>query len=253
MILWIALPIFWGSLWLLLRYFNQLVVTVVDFESPLLGQDAALGPLLVRMAEETNVSDLPYLLRQVRLNLACCFPDANDASAPRLCRHASIRLSERTDRCEGSHWVFSVLGRYGNITLGQPSAPELIASIALVVYPNCTSSWRTAVQNGLADYDPTGCLGIFYSGARYYQVTLLYLAPFMQMFASQVVQQASTQALSQYLGTMQGNTTALSLLAQVPQAVSSPFSFYQEDVRPINQWGVAAPFEAALIYYLIMT
>ena len=58
-ILWIALPIFWGSLWLLLRYFSQLTVTVVDFESPLLGADAALGPLMVTMARETNVRLLP--------------------------------------------------------------------------------------------------------------------------------------------------------------------------------------------------
>lgn len=122
-----------------------------------------------------------------------------------------------------------------------------------MVYPNCTSTWTTAVQNGLANYDPTGCVGVFYSGARYYQVTLLYLAPFMQMFASQVVQQASTQAITQYLNANQDNITALSLLAEVPQAVSTPFSFYQEDVRPINQWGVAAPFEAALIYFLILT
>lgn len=122
-----------------------------------------------------------------------------------------------------------------------------------MVYPNCTSTWTTAIQNGLASYDPTGCVGIFYSGARYYQVSLLYLAPYMQMFASQVVQQASTQAITRYLSTIQDNTTAISLLAQVPQAVSTPFSFYQEDVRPINQWAVAAPFEAALIYYLILT
>lgn len=125
--------------------------------------------------------------------------------------------------------------------------------VAIVVYPNCTSTWRTAVRNGIASYDPTGCVGIFYSGARFYQVSLLYLAPFMKRFAEQVAQQASTQVLTQYIISIQGNATALTLLAQVPQAVSSPFSLYQEDVRPINQWAVAAPFEAALIYYLILT
>lgn len=75
----------------------------------------------------------------------------------------------------------------------------------------------------------------------------------MKRFAEQIVQQASTQVLTQYINSIQGNATALTLLAQVPQAVSSPFSLYQEDVRPINQWAVAAPFEAALIYYLILT
>jgi hypothetical protein len=128
----------------------------------------------------------------------------------------------------------------------------MILSIsAIVVYPNCTSTWRTSLQNGLADYDPTGCVGIFYSGARFYQVSLLYLAPFMKRFAQQILQTASTQAVSQYLSSIQGNTTALALLANVPQALTTPFSLYEEDVRPINQWGAAAPFEAALIYYLI--
>lgn len=121
------------------------------------------------------------------------------------------------------------------------------------MYPNCTSTWRTALENGIEDYDPTGCVGIFYSGARFYQVTLLYLAPYMTRFAQQVVQQASTQAITQYLDTIQGNNTALELLARVPQAVGTPFSVFEEDVRPINQWAVAAPFEAGLIYYFILS
>ncbi|KAK9896047.1 hypothetical protein P389DRAFT_73734 [Cystobasidium minutum MCA 4210] len=213
-ILWIALPIFWGSVWLLLRYFNQLTVTVVDFESPLLGQDAALGPLMVSMARETNMQTMRP--------------------------HLGFAITQASDYPNGPVDVKEAIGysQYWG---------------AIVVYPNCTSTWRTALQNGIASYDPTGCVGVFYSGARYYQVTLLYLAPFMKRFAEQVVQQASTSALAQYVESIQTNTTALSLLAQVPQAVSTPFSLYQEDVRPINQWAVAAPFEAALIYYLILT
>lgn len=181
--------------------------------------------------------------------------DANHAPSSRFCCDSGVRLSQWSYRCERSHRLFAILGRY--VLLALVFALRVFEvnaiSTAVVVYPNCTSTWTTALQNGLANYDPTGCVGIFYSGARYYQVSLLYLAPFMEMFVSQVVQQASTQALTQYLNTIQGNATAVSLLAQVPHAVSSPFSFYQEDVRPINQWGVAAPFEAALIYYLILT
>jgi hypothetical protein len=37
---------------------------------------------------------------------------------------------------------------------------------AVVIYPNATTAWLNAVQNGDSSYDPTGCVGIFYSGAH---------------------------------------------------------------------------------------
>ena len=92
----------------------------------------------------------------------------------------------------------------------------------------------------------------FYSGARFYQISLLYLAPLMIEFAGLVTQMASSQALTAYIASNSGNTTALNLAATVPQALATPFSHFQEDVRPINQWAAAAPFEAGLIYYIIM-
>lgn len=32
---------------------------------------------------------------------------------------------------------------------------------AIVVYPNATSVWQSALAAGDASYDPTGCVGIF--------------------------------------------------------------------------------------------
>lgn len=213
-ILWIALPIFWGSNWLLLRYFNQLTIVAVDFESPQLGQNAAVGPVLTQMAQETNVQTMrPHLGFDIR-----------DASSyPR-----------------GVDQVKEDVGfsRYWG---------------AIVVYPNCTSTWTSSLQNGNASYDPTGCMGVFYSGARFYQITLLYLAPFMARFAGKVAQQASTQAVTTYLNNNAGNAAALATAANSPQAFATPFSFFNEDVKPINQWAAAAPFEAALIYYIIIS
>ena len=61
---------------------------------------------------------------------------------------------------------------------------------AIVVYPNCTTTWLSSVQTGNASYDPTGCMGVFISGARFYQVTLLYLLP--QMVSGYALQRKIT-------------------------------------------------------------
>lgn len=74
----------------------------------------------------------------------------------------------------------------------------------------------------------------------------------MKTFVSQGLQKASKQALQNYLNGNLNTDAALSTAANVPQAFATPFSYYTDDVRPINRWAIAAPFEAALIYYIIM-
>lgn len=69
----------------------------------------------------------------------------------------------------------------------------------------------------------------------------------MTRFANMIAQQASKTAASQYLSANAGNNAALALAAQVPQAIATPFSLHQDDLRPITAWAVAATFEAALI------
>lgn len=44
----------------------------------------------------------------------------------------------------------------------------------VVVNANATSAWREAIRNGDAGYDPSGAIGIYYMGARFYQVQYLY-------------------------------------------------------------------------------
>lgn len=72
----------------------------------------------------------------------------------------------------------------------------------------------------------------------------------MVSMANMVAQQASAQAVQQFLNG--ASDAAISSAASVPQALATPFSLHQDDLRPINKWAVAAPFEAALIYYLIL-
>lgn len=145
---------------------------------------------------------------------------------------------------------------------------------AIVVNANATSAWRAAVQNGDASYDPSGSVGVFYQGARYYQIILLYLAPFVSRFLSvatllttfqmvrntrTALQTASATARSTILASLSNTftaqstapassqlvTTTLGALQAVPQALATPFGFYQNDLRVQTQWAAAAVFEAS--------
>jgi hypothetical protein len=153
---------------------------------------------------------------------------------------------------------------------------------AIVIHSNATTAWRNAVQAGDAEYDPQGTVGIYYMGARYYQIVLLYLRPFVssssshyssvrdQLFPSspfepQLIRDVSTNiqtasqtalssiltslsntytAPSQYPPTQPPVTTTLAALETVPQAMSGPFGYYTYDLRPQTAWGAAAVFEA---------
>jgi len=177
------------------------------------GADGAVGPLITEMAAQTNVQTMrPHLGFIIRP--ASDFPNGVD---------------DVKEAVGYSHY-------WG----------------AVIAYPNCTSTWQSSLAAGNASYDPTGCIGVFYSGARFYQVTLLYLSPLMKTFSNTVAQMASQQALQQWVTTNGGNAAALATASAVPQAFATPFSFHQNDLRPITHWSVAAPFEAALIYYLIL-
>lgn len=143
-ILWIALPVFWGSTqvdksnsehrlvtngccpasYLLLRYFSQLTILGIDFETPLLGNQAAVGPILTQMAAQTTDSSMrPHLGFALDVN-AFDFPGGVE------------QVKQAVG--ESKYWG------------------------AIVVYPNCTSTWQSSLQTGNASYDPTGCIGVFY-------------------------------------------------------------------------------------------
>ena len=73
--------------------------------------------------------------------------------------------------------------------------------------------------------------------------------------AGSVAQKASSQTSQLWTFFNANNATALNIAANAPATLATPFSFFEEDLRPIknNQWASAAAFEAVLIYYLIMS
>ena len=125
-VLWICLPIFWGSTLLLEHYFYRLNIQVVDFDSAANGANAMVGPSVVQ---------------------------------------SLLQINQQTS----AHVTY-----YNLSTEGFPNGPDdVMTSVgyneawgAVIIYPNATTAWRNAVETGNASYDPTGCVGVIYSGAH---------------------------------------------------------------------------------------
>lgn len=142
--LWICLPIFWGSLYLTLQYLSNLTIYLVDLDTASSGSSAIVGPAFRAMASNSNAMSTKLISTA---HLGYVIRDAADY--PRGVYDAMDEVTNKD--CWG----------------------------AIVVNANATSAWRAAVQAGDAAYDPSGSVGVFYQGARYYQIILLYLAPFV--------------------------------------------------------------------------
>ncbi|KAJ9117408.1 hypothetical protein QFC24_006504 [Naganishia onofrii] len=142
--LWICLPIFWGSLYLTLQYLSNLTIYLIDLDTASSGSSAIVGPAFRAMASNSNAMSTKLISTA---HLGYVIRDAADY--PRGVYDAMDEVTNKD--CWG----------------------------AIVVNANATSAWRAAVQAGDAAYEPSGSVGVFYQGARYYQIILLYLAPFV--------------------------------------------------------------------------
>jgi len=200
-VLWICLPIFWGSTLLLEHYFYKLNIQIVDFDSSASGADALVGPSLVQ---------------------------------------SLLQINSQT----GAHVT------YYNMSPSQfPNGPQdVMQSVghneawgAVVIYPNATTAWRNAIETGNSSYDPTGCVGIFFSGAHFYQVVLIYLVPILTKNVQSGLMMASDAASKMFLqqAITAQNATALTTALAAPQSLGNGFGFFQYDVRPITAWAVS--------------
>lgn len=125
-VLWICLPIFWGSTLLLEHYFYKLNIQVVDFDSAASGADAVVGPPLLQQLLQINQQSGPHLT----------YYNTSPSNFP-----------------NGPQDVMQSVGH--NEAWG-----------AIVIFANATTAWRNAIETGNSSYDPTGSVGIYYSGAH---------------------------------------------------------------------------------------
>lgn len=203
-----VLPIFWGSTLLQEYYFPRLHIDVVDFDSIASGSSALVGPRVSAILASITAASGPHLTYEI-VDPTTKYPGGYEQVMEAV-RHS---------------------GPWG----------------AVVIFGNATTAWTDAVQNGVATYDPTGSVGIYFAGARFYQVVLLFLSSLLSENVHDGVYAASQAATAQFLC---GNTNAAALTTAelAPSALGTAFSFFQYDVSPITAWASAAPMEAGLIY-----
>lgn len=142
--------IFRGSVYQLLAFFNNLTVNLYDYDTPTansLGFSPIVGPAFQSMASQSNA--MPSTSPHLGFNLVDVSSYPSDYPTAYGTEAAIDDVLHK--RC----WA------------------------AIVVHGNATAAWRNAVENGDGSYDPTGAVGIYYSGARFYQIILLYLRPFV--------------------------------------------------------------------------
>ncbi|KAI9634655.1 uncharacterized protein MKK02DRAFT_37535 [Dioszegia hungarica] len=123
----------------------------------------------------------------------------------------------------------------------------------VVVNANATSAWRAAVRNGDGSYDPNGAIGIYYMGARFYQVQYLYTESLIKEELSNPLSTARAEALQAFNTYAANNAGAIAAAARSPQTLGVAFGYNIFDLRPIQDWAWAgaAPMEASLIYFVI--
>ena len=131
-----------GSTYQLLKYFPNLTVNIYNFDTSLSPQTSLLGP-----------SYTSYAQTQQSLPISISTP------------HVGYRIIDVS-------------------TLTEQDAIDDVLNqrcwAAIVIHGNATSSWRDGVEGGV-EHEAQGSMGIYYEGARYYQVLLLYLRPFVSV------------------------------------------------------------------------
>lgn len=122
-----------------------------------------------------------------------------------------------------------------------------------MIHQNATSLWNQAITTGNSTYDPSGSVSLYFSAARFYQVVLLYIVPFLVENVKAGLATSSKIATQNFINTavQNQNATAFMTANLAPQTLATAFSFHRYDVRPITVWASAAWFEAALIYFTI--
>ncbi|KAL8280092.1 hypothetical protein RQP46_007422 [Phenoliferia psychrophenolica] len=123
---------------------------------------------------------------------------------------------------------------------------------AIVINANATAAWTAASSGVASTYQGDGAISVVVASARFFQVILEYLLPFIDQLLETPISMASKSAAAQFLA----SATPASLAALTPaqsQALATPFGHQVIDLRPIlsGQWSGSAPLEAGLIYFVI--
>lgn len=152
-----------------------------------------------------------------------------------------------------THFTFRVLNATGvTYAMIENSIVNEGAWAAVVINSNATTSFLDSLNNS-APYSPNS-ISIVVASARFYQVILEYILPFLSQILTRPIVNASQKAVSTFLS---NSTTTPALLGNLSpnqlMALGAPFRVQYFDTRPIRsgQWSGSAPLEAGLIYFVV--
>lgn len=124
---------------------------------------------------------------------------------------------------------------------------------AIIINPNATALLYSAVQNGNTSYDPLGALQLVYIDSRDDTIWYDFMAPFMSSFMTNAQSSIGSAWTRQILQAASTNTTLLSNIAAVPQALSPAIGFSEYNLRPFYPYQVIPAVTVGLIYLIILS
>lgn len=223
LILWVALPFYWGSLWKEEQGTSNLKAWVINLADP----DSAVFSALSNAVQQSVSGPPPYLGWEI----------------------------------VGSDYFTG--DKFGGNKLAEIEhrVVEEQAWLAVVVNRNADQNLLQARQNGDASYQPSNAVTIYVETARNdeafslvisSQITKVIgggaflgsrishgvlLTDFLAFPCILALTTASAQSAAQYLNGQAGNVTAMNLLANAPSTISGGYAYTQTDLRPYTKPG----------------
>jgi len=213
-----VLSIYWGALYHVEQNLSSLVVYVVDFDGQAApyntsGITPIVGPLIVELANQMVAATAPTLGFG-------SVPAADFGYDPIQVRQAIFNFDA---------WA------------------------AIIINPNATAMLYSAIQNGNTSYDPLGACQLVYIDSRDDTNWYDFIAPIMNSFQTQATSMVGQQWAKTALQEASTNTTLLSNLAMVPQAISPAIGFSMFNLRPFYPYQVIPAVSVGLIYLIILS
>lgn len=213
-----VLSIYWGSLFHVEQNLSSLVVYVVDMDAQVApyntsGITPLVGPTIVEMARKMVASASPTL---------------------------------------GFGPLNAVDFNYDPIAVRQ-AVYDFKAWAAIIINPNATAMLYSAVQNGNVSYDPLGACQLVYMDSRDDTNWYDFMAPILSSFQTEAQTMIGSEWTRMVLQNATTDTTLLSNVAKVPQALSPAIGFSMFNLRPFYPYQVIPSVTVGLIYLIIIS
>ncbi|TYJ52218.1 hypothetical protein B9479_007177 [Cryptococcus floricola] len=194
-----------------------------------------------------------------------CLPVYWVWKANRYTDKLTVRIINRDSGTVGSTITDTLLThtnlRYFSSPASDFSTNDLVADnvveegvwAAIVIGEGVSDGLVAARENGLASWNGSNAIEVFYAQARQETAINTYMLPYIQASLAQICSQMNAQDTASYLQANANNATAIGLLAQAPTTLTNGVWYTLNNLRPYNQPVATAITLVGLIYMLILS